>query len=423
MKKILLVTLLLVASFSLTACGGNNDEVELNTVSMFGGTDPNATVYQELITEFEEAQGVSINDNSATSNEIWKTSVVSSFYSGTEPDVLFFFTGETAAPFVDNDYVVSIEEIRKEYPEYASNVSESVMDPYAVPIKGFVEGVFVNTELFTGNLAPYLDKEVWSWEDYQDIADLLIANGKTPFAFGAVDVPHYWIEHLILGFNGPDAFSNIPAATDFEAATLTGEASSWIKALETIGTLADDGWFGPTNGNQSNEVANQAFKDGNSAMILDGSWFAGGLEGTSVDPDKVIMMPFPAIPTSLGGQGEVYMQSGFTSGFYITRSAWEDEARRELAVEFITAMTSTDAIGKYASLGGIPADSTVDLGEQTGIQLSMNTMPARTEAATLPLSDAAEAGSFAQLVSGANYYITSNLEGIRQALIDFAELQ
>ena len=418
MKKLFLLALLFVSVLTLAACGESADNVELNTVSMFGGTDPNAEVYEALIAEFEEAEGVTVNDNSATSNEIWKTSVVSSFYSGTEPDVLFFFTGETAAPFVENDYVVSIEEIRAEYPDYATNVSDSVMDPYAVPIKGFVEGVFVNTELFTGDLAPYLDKDVWSWEDYHAIADLLIADGVTPFAFGAVDVPHYWVEHLILGYNGPEAFSNIPAAADFDTAN-----NGWVKALETLGTLADDGWFGATNGNQTNEVANQAFKDGNAAMILDGSWFAGGIAGTSVDPDQVIMMPFPAIPTSMGGQGEVYMQSGFTSGFYITRTAWEDEAKRELAVEFVKTMTSTEAIGDYASLGGIPADPTADLGEQSGIQLSMNTMPGRTEGATLPLSDAAASGSFAELVSGANYYITSDLEGIIEALKKFSDLQ
>ena len=148
MKKALLFTVLFVSVFALSACGGSDKEVELNTVSMFGGTDPNASVYQELIAGFEKDKGITVNDNSATSNEVWKTSVVSSFYSGTEPDVLFFFTGKTAAPIVENGYVVSIEEIREVYPEYATNVSESVMEPYAVPIKGFVEGVFVNTELF-----------------------------------------------------------------------------------------------------------------------------------------------------------------------------------------------------------------------------------------------------------------------------------
>lgn len=34
-----------------------------------------------------------------------------------------------------------------------------------------VEGIFVNTELFTGDLASYLDKDVWTWDDFHEIAD------------------------------------------------------------------------------------------------------------------------------------------------------------------------------------------------------------------------------------------------------------
>lgn len=423
MKKILSILVVIFAVVFMVACSGDGTANELKTVSMFGGTDPNASVYQDIISSFEEKTGVVVNDTSATTNEIWKTSVVSSFYSGTEPDVLFFFTGETAKPIVENDMVVSIEDIRKEYPDYASNISPSVLDPYAVPIKGFVEGVFVNTELFTGELAPYLDKDVWTWADFNDIADKLIENGKIPFAFGAEDVPHYWVEHLILAFNGPDAFSNIPAAADFQTATSTTAGDNWVTALNTINTLAEDGWFGDTKGNQKNETANQLFKTGQAAMILDGSWFAGGLEGTSVDPDETIMMPFPAIPTTEGGMNKVYMQSGFTSGFYITKKAWEDETKRDLAVQFITEMTKTESIAAYASLGGVPADTTAVINDLNGISLSMNTMPSRTDSATLPLSDAATSGSFTELVKGAADYINGNTSGIIAALVKFAELQ
>lgn len=423
MKKIILGSLMIVLIFSLAACGnGSNEATELRTVSMFGGTDPNATVYQDIIDRFETDYGVSINDTSATSNEIWKTSVVSSFYSGTEPDVLFFFTGATAAPFVENDMVVSIEEIREEYPDYASNISENVMDPYAVPIKGFVEGIFVNTELFTGNLETYLDKDVWTWQDFHDIADELISRDIIPFAFGAEDVPHYWIEHLVLGFNGPEAFFNIPEPGSFSGATATAEGEKWVEALSMLDQLADEGWFGDTRGNQKNEIANQLFKTGQAAMILDGSWFAGGIEGTSVDPDKTMMVPFPAIPESEGGMNQYYMQSGFTSGFYITRQAWEDEAKRELAVDFITEMTKTESIVAYAELGGIPSDPSAVVDNLNGISVSMNGMPARTDTATLPLSDASAAGSFTELVKKSAAYLEGSRDEIIEALESFANL-
>lgn len=416
LKKIFSFLFLGLVAWLLVSCG-DGDVVELKTMSMFGGTDPHVEVYESLIAEFEEEFKVKVNDNSATSDEIWKTSVISAFYSGNEPDVLFFFTGNTAKPLVDNKKVVSIADIRKEYPDFAKNISPSVMDPYAVPIKGFVEGVFVNTELFTGDLAPYLEKEVWTWNDYHDIANKLIAKGKIPFALGATDVPHYWIEHLVLGICGPTAFTDIKNS-------ITNNQADWVKALKLFNYFAELGWFGPTKGNQEHSAAETAFKEGDAAMILDGSWFAGNFsETTKVKASKLKMMPFPAIPTSQGGKNTVYMQSGFTSGFYISKKAWDDPKKRDLAVKFIEKMTSTEAIKKFVSTGGIPADPNVQLSSQTNLQISMNSMPSRTQSATLPLSDAAKAGTFAELVSASSYYLTANEQGIKDALTKFANLQ
>ncbi len=416
MRKLFSLVFVVFSLILLFGCG-KDKEVEIKTMSMFGGTDPHAETYEALLAEFEDKHNVIISDNSATSDEIWKTSVLTAFYSGVEPDVLFYFTGQVAKPLVTNDYVVSIEEIREKYPNYAKNISESVMDPYAVPIKGFVEGVFVNTELFTGDLAPYLQKEVWTWTDYHEIAEKLIAKDIIPFAFGATDVPHYWIEHTVLGVLGPTAFTDIKGSIE-------NHEGDWVKALKLINHFADLGWYGPTKGNQEHVAAEALFKDGKAAMILDGSWFAGNFnETTKVKASKMKMMPFPAIPTSEGGKNEVYMQSGFTSGFYISRKAWEDSEKRDLAVKLIESMTSKEAIAEFCKSGGIPADTSVQLANQSNLQVSMNTMPSRTKGATLPLSDAAKAGSFAELVSGANDYITGNETGIKAALEDFLSKQ
>lgn len=415
MRKLL--SLVLFSLFVIMIAGCGKGDVEIKTMSMFGGTDPHAETYEALLAAFEKKHDVTITDNSATSDEIWKTSVLTAFYSGVEPDVLFYFTGEVAKPLVTNDYVVSIEEIRKEYPDYAKNISDSVMDPYAVPLKGFVEGVFVNTELFTDDLAPYLEKDVWTWDDYHEIANKLIAKNITPFAFGATDVPHYWIEHTVLGILGPTAFTDIKGSIE-------NHENEWVKALKLINYFAEQGWYGPTKGNQEHSAAEATFKDGKAAMILDGSWLAGSFdETTTVKASKMIMMPFPAIPTSKGGKNEIYMQSGFTSGFYISRKAWEDKSKRDLAVKLVESMINTEAIKDFCKSGGIPADPKVEIPNQNNLQVSMNSMPAKTVSATLPLSDSAKSGSFTELVKAANYYITGNDTGIKAALDAFLEKQ
>lgn len=414
-RRIFSVLFFVLLGFLLVSCDG--DRVELKTISMFGGTDPHTETYKALIAEFEKEHNVKVNDSSATSDEYWKSAVIGAFYSGNDPDVLFFFTGATAKPLVDNNLVVSIADIREEYPDYAKNISDSVIDPYAVTLKGFVEGVFVNTELFTGDLASYLEKDVWTWQDYHEIAEKLIAKDIIPFALGATDVPHYWIEHLVLGTLGPDAFTNIKDS-------IAEHEDAWVEALKKFNYFAELGWFGPTKGNQEHAMAEATFKDAQAAMILDGSWFAGNFdENTKVKASKLKMMPFPAIPTSEGGKNKVYMQSGFTSGFYISRKAWDDPKKRELCVKFVEMMTKAESIAKYCAVGGIPADPTVELANQTNLQISMNSMPARTAEATLPLSDAAKAGTFIHLVSASNDFLTANEAAIKTALKTFADAQ
>ena len=76
------------------------------------------------------------------------------FQTGADPDVLFFFNGADANSFIEAGKVVPIDTIREVYPDYASNMNDdlitaSVVDgvKYAVPVNGFWEAMFVNTEV------------------------------------------------------------------------------------------------------------------------------------------------------------------------------------------------------------------------------------------------------------------------------------
>ena len=131
--------------------------VELRTVSMFGGTDPSAADYQQLLKSFmDQNPGITISDESATSDETWKARVTTDFASGNDPDVLFYFTGTDAKQLIENKKVVSIEEIQSQYPDYAKDISDAAMGfmkefdgkHYAVPVRGYYEGLFCNKDLF-----------------------------------------------------------------------------------------------------------------------------------------------------------------------------------------------------------------------------------------------------------------------------------
>ena len=192
MKKRVIATMLAGAMvLSMTACGGSGNEssntqtstnteseaasdtgsdaeaetvsepapeptgpVELVVTTTFAGEDTNAQNYKDAVAAWEAETGNTIVDTSATSDETFKTRVITDFETGSEPDVLFFFNGADSNSFIEAGKVVPIDEIRAAYPEYATNmnddlITDSLVDgkKYAVPVNGYWEAMFFNAEI------------------------------------------------------------------------------------------------------------------------------------------------------------------------------------------------------------------------------------------------------------------------------------
>ena len=76
------------------------------------------------------------------------------FETGTEPDVLFYFNGNDSDAIVSAGKVVSLDEIRAAYPEFATNMKDDMLVPsavdgkvYSVPVNGYWESMYVNTKV------------------------------------------------------------------------------------------------------------------------------------------------------------------------------------------------------------------------------------------------------------------------------------
>lgn len=389
MKRILKLTAaMIMGTFLLASCGGKDDNVEkkdetkvedvakdkkeervvLTTVSMFGGTDPSAVDYQDIIKTFEAKNpNVVVEDTSSTTDETWKASVLLDYQVGNEPDVLFFFTGMDAKDLVDNNKVVSVEEIKAEYPTYGNDISDASMSfmktddgkSYALPIRGFWEGLFVNEDLFqeAGIELPT------NWENFLIAIDTFAGTDIVPIAVSFADVPHYWIEHLILTMGGIDGHK-----APLEVGNID---QSWIDGLNLFRELEQRGAFARDAIATSNDSISNMFKDKKAAMIVDGSWFTGGL----TDKDSTVVLPFPSHPA--GDKDPSDIVAGFSSGFYISRSTWENTAKRDAAVAFVQEATNRESIGKFARVGGAPAgpiDTPEGLtkAEETGLEFSSN---------------------------------------------------
>lgn len=374
MKKNRLLALLLAAMMLvglLAGCGGGNDSqntpapensstgsdetqqpepaktesVELNVVTSYGGDDGHRKDYENAVKAYEEATGNTVQDASATSNEEWKAKVLTDFETGTEPDVLFFFTNADAEPFIQAGKVVDIATIRGEYPDYAGNMRDSMMaiaadgKNYAVPSSGFWENMFVNTTVLAdcGVEVPGPD---YTWDQFLTDCQTIKDKGYTPIACSLFEVPHYWFEFCVMNNGTMDNQLDIPASADDEA------GQKWAAALNDIKDLYDKGFF-PTNTLTATDAETvQLFGDGDAAFLIDGSWKVNYFVDNY--PDQLSDYAVSYVPAK-GERKASEAIGGISMGYFITKKAWDDPAKREAAVAFVEHMTSDETLSTFVT--------------------------------------------------------------------------
>lgn len=371
MKRLLALLLVLVMALSLVACGQSaapaeesaapsagtenpepaKEPVTLNVVTSYGGDDGNRKNFEAAVKSYEEETGNKVNDGSATSNEEWKAKVLTDFETGSEPDVLFFFTNADAEPFISAGKVVSIDEIRAEYPDYATNMKDSMMavasdgKQYAVPSSGYWENMFVNKSVLDacGIEVPGPD---YTWDQFLADCQTILDNGYTPIACSLVEVPHYWFEFAVMNNGSLANQLEVPTVDADGKLVDDAAAQKWIAALNDLKELYELGYF-PKNTLTATDAETVAmFGDGEAAFLIDGSWKVGHFVENYADTlDDYVVSYVPG----KGDRSASEAIGGISMGYFITRKAWDDPAKREAAVAFVSHLTSDEVLSTFVT--------------------------------------------------------------------------
>ncbi|WP_343246808.1 ABC transporter substrate-binding protein [Diplocloster hominis] len=214
-----------------------------------------------------------------------------------------------------------------------------------------IEGVgfWYNQALFekAGAAAP----DQWqTWADFDTAVEKLTAAGITPFGLNAG-----WPTNILAAaYSQRDDASRTfyqggRTVSSFDDPTFK-ETLSFIqtKALQKI----DAANFGP--GGDDDEQYRTDFFDGNTAMLFNGVWDAGG----SVDCKAGALNIRPAVfPTNEAGKKASLLSGG--TGFVVSNKL--DEAQTQACVEFIKYMTSEEIAERIISAGiGMAPSTAVD---------------------------------------------------------------
>lgn len=358
-KKIFALFLSIITVLSLCSCESASPVSEdtgkvpviLNVITSYGSEDGNRRNFEYAVAAYENSTGNKVKDGSDTSNEEWKAKVLTDFETGSEPDVLFFFTNADAEPFIKAGKVASLDEIRTVYPEYATNMKSSMLPLasdgkcYAIPVMGYWENLFVNKAVLKacGISVPGKD---YSWDQFLSDCEIIKSKGYTPIACSLAEVSHYWFEYAVLNNGSIDDHLNIPKLDENGNLVEDATAEKWIAALEDIKMLYELGYF-PENTLTARDAETVAmFGDGKAAFLLDGSWKVGYFSeyyADCLDDFTVCFVP------SKGNRKTTEIIAGISAGYFITRKAWDDPLKREAAVEFVSQLTSNEVIKKFVT--------------------------------------------------------------------------
>ncbi|MEG0756601.1 MAG: extracellular solute-binding protein, partial [Oscillospiraceae bacterium] len=371
MKKFLALSLAAVLALgTLTGCGPKepapadpsagvdaNPEVkpvELNVVTTYAGNDGNAQNFADACAAWSTETGNTVADASATSDETFKARVITDFETGAEPDVLFYFNA-----FVEAGKVVSIDEIRKEYPDYASNMKDGMMGAspvdgknYSVPVNGYWEGMFCNKTVLAdcGIEVPGAD---YTWEQFMADCKTISDKGYAPIAAALANVPHYWFEYCIYNHLDTATHNILPVK---EAGNAQYEA--WLAGIGDMKAMYDAGCFPKNTLTGKDDDTFLAFTENKAAFLIDGSWKVGGIEAACgadaennipADPEKISNFTVTYIP-GMGDRKTTDIIGGLSMGYYITKKAWDDPAKREAAVSFVEYMTTDETVSLFAAV-------------------------------------------------------------------------
>lgn len=392
-----------VAALSLTACGEKpvsepvSSQVQLEVVTTFAGDDTNARNYKAACDEWEAESGNIAVDLSAQSSEVFKNRVVMSFETNSEPDVLFFFNGADADSFILSGGVVSIDEIREEYPDYAANVDEERLvassadgKKYAVPVNGFWEAMFVNKDILAaaGVDMPGAD---YTWEQFEKDCARIKEAGYVPIAAALGDIPHYWWEYCIFNHTGMEDHLIVPESVE------TGLGRAWVAGISDIKALYEAGFFPPDTLSATNDDTFAMFMDGKAAFLIDGSWKVGSIvqaccadaqDESTLDEAALSKFGVTYVPGTDKRKASDLV-GGLSMGYYITRKAWEDPAKREAAVDFVSYMSSDEVAPRFSqhTVSALKKVTEPDTSRFNSLQIECMEMIEGADSLTLALQD------------------------------------
>jgi raffinose/stachyose/melibiose transport system substrate-binding protein len=343
-----------IAAGALAGCsagGGAEDtgDEEVTITWWHNATNgPLPEIWEEVATEFEEANpGVNVEQTGYQNEELQRTLIPNALAAGDPPDLFQVWPGGELRDQVENGYLMPLDEA---IPDTIESVGATVNpwqvggETYGIPFTFGIEGFWYNTDMFdeAGVDVPE------TFDELVDAVGALRESGVAPIAVGAGagwPAAHWWYQFALKSCS-PETLAAAQEEFDFSDPCWVeaGEQLEEFIAIEPfqegfLGTVPQEG-----AGSSAGMIAN-----GQAAMELMGHWNVGTIGGLTPDqqvPDFLGWFPVPGIA---GAPGDPTAALGGGDGFGCAADAPPECA------DLLAYIMSEDVQRRFAESGsGIP---------------------------------------------------------------------
>lgn len=413
---------------SLASCGKNEKKhFVMKTFSTFGA-EKDMTAYSDIISEYTKThKNVVINDTTTTQANSYKMalSIASTYRGPNSPDVVYFSALSDMSEL--SDFFMTVEDIRKDYPKFASHVSQAVLDSaaaddgshYCIPVRGEWRGIVINAALFRKSALRIPE----TWDDLVRAAKHF-KDGKISLFANSLDDSGALTEYLIRGLGGVDSVQSAMNGTPDETWSTVLDAIEQLDELsafppmppESFDSLISPSDLKNTSAKQTASPV-ELYNDGMAAILLIDNSMCGSIN-TDIDSEYIALPEIGTVTQSESTtaantypthalSGPVYpritantlpptqttststttgtpspepqtdvspsderpknadngLYVSFDEGFYITKKAYYDKDKREDILDFVECFLSEEHCVKLC--GNYQAPSLSSISKQT----------------------------------------------------------
>ena len=378
-KIYMILSLLLIASFALTACGAAPTEAPVPDVEEPAVTsepaepeepaateaaaaepvtitwwhittkDPGLTDWQTMADDYMAAHPNVTIEITVLENEAFKTKLTTVMQSGDPPDIFQSWGGGTFNQQVEAGLLKDITADLEADPAWKESFAPGALGVYSYQGKNYgvpwdmgMVGFWYNKDLFE---QAGIDAPPATWSEFLEDVQALKDAGITPISIGEGDKwpgMHFW-NYLATRICGQEKFEAAMARTGSFTDPCFVEAGVKLQELLALEPF-QDGFLGATH-----DEMQATFGNGKAAMELSGQWAPSTQAANAADQVGVANLGLFGFPAVEGGAGAGTDVVGGGNGFAIGKNA-EPEA-----IDFVKYLTSVENQTIIAANGsGIP---------------------------------------------------------------------